>query len=238
MYVVQRRTGRRRHAQAPREGLLQLRRGALEAGAESLHLRQPTERACAQGFLHSASFRAQSCRGAGAQRPARGATHREADSCVRRTHSPTAPAPPPPRRLRVSPLSQAQLAAHLCCLCVGASLSANKRNARRAFISGTAERRDLQLTKLILFSARCLLSVCPCYLSPDTGTFFTLVTRSDEKNFTSEVDDDVRDGTCLFLPRKRILQGGSRDVPVLVPVRASPVPSVVRGSFVVKFFLA
>ena len=27
-------------------------------------------------------------------------------------------------------------------------------------------------------------------------------------------------------------------VPVLVPVRASPVPSVVRGSFVVKFFFA
>ena len=55
------------------------------------------------------------------------------------------------------------------------------------------------------------------------------MTRSDEQNFTSEVDDDVRDGTCLFLPRKRILQGGSRDVPVLVPVRASPVPSVVRN---------
>ena len=30
--------------------------------------------------------------------------------------------------------------------------------------------------------------------------------------------------------------GGSRGVPVLVPVRASPVPSVVRGGFVVKFF--
>ena len=30
--------------------------------------------------------------------------------------------------------------------------------------------------------------------------------------------------------------GGSRGVPVLVPVRASPVPSVVRGSLVVKFF--
>ena len=30
--------------------------------------------------------------------------------------------------------------------------------------------------------------------------------------------------------------GGSRGVPVLVPVRASPVPSLVRGSFVVKFF--
>ena len=29
----------------------------------------------------------------------------------------------------------------------------------------------------------------------------------------------------------------SDGVPVLVPVRASPVPSVVRGSFVVKFFL-
>ena len=29
--------------------------------------------------------------------------------------------------------------------------------------------------------------------------------------------------------------GGSRGVPVLVPVRASPVPSVVRRSFVVKF---
>jgi len=29
--------------------------------------------------------------------------------------------------------------------------------------------------------------------------------------------------------------GGSRGVPVLVPVRASPVPSVVRGSSVVKF---
>ena len=29
--------------------------------------------------------------------------------------------------------------------------------------------------------------------------------------------------------------GGSRGVPVLVPVRASPVPSVVRGSFFVKF---
>ena len=28
---------------------------------------------------------------------------------------------------------------------------------------------------------------------------------------------------------------GSRGVPVLVPVRASPVPSVVRGSFVVNF---
>ena len=28
----------------------------------------------------------------------------------------------------------------------------------------------------------------------------------------------------------------SLGVPVLVPVRASPVPSVVRGSFVVKFF--
>jgi len=32
--------------------------------------------------------------------------------------------------------------------------------------------------------------------------------------------------------------GGSSGVPVLVPVRASPVPSVVRGSFVVKFFCA
>ena len=31
--------------------------------------------------------------------------------------------------------------------------------------------------------------------------------------------------------------GGSRSVPVLVPVRASPVLSVVRGSSVVKFFL-
>ena len=30
--------------------------------------------------------------------------------------------------------------------------------------------------------------------------------------------------------------GGSSGVPMLVPVRASPVPSVVRGSFVVKFF--
>ena len=37
------------------------------------------------------------------------------------------------------------------------------------------------------------------------------------------------------LPRRSRL-GGSRGVPVLVPVRASPVPSVVRGSFVVKFF--
>ena len=36
-------------------------------------------------------------------------------------------------------------------------------------------------------------------------------------------------------PRRSRL-GGSRGVPVLVPVRASPVPSVVRGSFVVKFF--
>ena len=36
-------------------------------------------------------------------------------------------------------------------------------------------------------------------------------------------------------PRRSCL-GGSRGVPVLVPVRASPVPSVVRGSFVVKFF--
>ena len=36
-------------------------------------------------------------------------------------------------------------------------------------------------------------------------------------------------------PRRSRL-GGSRGVPVLVPVRASPVPSVVRGSFVVKFY--
>ena len=36
-------------------------------------------------------------------------------------------------------------------------------------------------------------------------------------------------------PRRSRL-GDSRGVPVLVPVRASPVPSVVRGSFVVKFF--
>ena len=32
-----------------------------------------------------------------------------------------------------------------------------------------------------------------------------------------------------ILATKKILQGGSRDVPVLVPVRASPVPSVVRN---------
>ena len=44
--------------------------------------------------------------------------------------------------------------------------------------------------------------------------------------------------TPWFLPRhpRRSRLGGSRGVPVLVPVRASPVPSVVRGSFVVKFF--
>ena len=35
-------------------------------------------------------------------------------------------------------------------------------------------------------------------------------------------------------PRRSRL-GGSRGVPVLVPVRASPVPSVVRGSLVVRF---
>jgi len=152
MYVVQRRTGRRRHAQAPREGLLQLRRGALEAGAESLHLRQPTERACAQGFLHSASFRAQSCRGAGAQRPARGATHREADSCVRRTHSPTAPAPPPPRRLRVSPLSQAQSSQHTSAACASALVSRRIKETLFGHSFLGPERRALQLTKLILFS--------------------------------------------------------------------------------------
>ena len=37
-------------------------------------------------------------------------------------------------------------------------------------------------------------------------------------------------------PRRSRL-GGSSGVPVLVPVRASPVPSVVRGSFLVKFIL-
>ena len=37
---------------------------------------------------------------------------------------------------------------------------------------------------------------------------------------------------------RRSRLGGSRGVPVLVPVRASPVPSVVRGSLVVKFFFA
>ena len=42
---------------------------------------------------------------------------------------------------------------------------------------------------------------------------------------------------CLaVLARSRL--GGSRGVPVLVPVRASPVPRVVRGNFVAKFFLS
>ena len=47
---------------------------------------------------------------------------------------------------------------------------------------------------------------------------------------------------CYKVPRRprRSRLGGSRGVPVLelVPVRASPVPRVVRGSFVVKFFFA
>ena len=42
----------------------------------------------------------------------------------------------------------------------------------------------------------------------------------------------MRRGLAGF-ERRAILFSG---VPVLVPVRASPVPSVVRGSFVVKFF--
>ena len=39
--------------------------------------------------------------------------------------------------------------------------------------------------------------------------------------------------------RKNVAEFNSREPlkdPVLVPVRASPVPSVVRGSFVVKFY--
>ena len=43
-------------------------------------------------------------------------------------------------------------------------------------------------------------------------------------------------GLLFFSHTQESLQGGSRGVPVLVPVRAHRVPSVVRGSFVVKFF--
>ena len=42
----------------------------------------------------------------------------------------------------------------------------------------------------------------------------------------------VHGAKCLAV----LAGGGSSGVPVLVPVRASPVPSVVRGNFVVKFF--
>ena len=42
------------------------------------------------------------------------------------------------------------------------------------------------------------------------------------------------------MPRRarRSRLGGSRGVPVLVPVRASPVARVVRGNFVAKLFLS
>ena len=54
----------------------------------------------------------------------------------------------------------------------------------------------------------------------------------EERRVFGAIERDTVDGYCFWRGASSLLSF------VLVPVRASPVPSVVRGSFVVKFFLS
>ena len=76
----------------------------------------------------------------------------------------TAPRPPAPRPLAVcvSRPSHRHSSQHTSAACASALVSRRIKETLLAHLFLGPERRALQLTKLILFSARCLLSVCPC----------------------------------------------------------------------------
>ena len=132
---------------------------------------RPVRRACICGSLRSGRARKAFCtvqvfvhRAAAAQarsgRPAVPRIAKPTRVCAVRT----APRPPAPRPLAicVSRPSHRHSSQHTSAACASALVSRRIKETLDGHLLLGPERRDLQLTKLILFSARCLLSVCPC----------------------------------------------------------------------------
>ena len=97
---------------------------------------------------------------------------------------------------------------------------------RRRVARGGVERRGRRLDRYAGFTTSASVAMRARPLLLQRGGVAKLVVAARTQPTVPLRTDDRR--VLLF----RRLPG----VPVLVPVRASPVPSVVRGSFVVKFF--